>query len=187
MKTLAAVAVTLLSLSIAAADSLTCRLDGVAGRTQQTVFAFSGDWEVWGFDIAGTPTWRLGKKVAEIEGCPVKLLGKYRDGGYGIQTEVGIAKKAGDININGCIGVTLPVLGQDACLYSPGMSASWQVSKTVRAGVATTFSWPSGGDFAWNAGPEVSVKISDQISVGYRNTFLGNGAQDDQLKCTFSW
>lgn len=189
MKTLVAVAVMLLSLNLAVADSLTYRLDGVAGHNQQTMFAFSGDWEVWGFDIGGTPTWRLGKKVAEIEGCPIKLLARFaeRDSSLGIQAEVGIAKQVGSTKVSGCLGATLPVLGQKASLYSPGMSASWRVSKTVRAGIAATFSWPSGGEFAWNAGPEISVKVSDRVSVGYRNTFLGNGAQDDQLKATFSW
>lgn len=186
---IAVVLTVVLTGAVAVADSLVLRLDGVAGRTQETAYAFSGDWEAWAFDLTGTPTYRLGYHVADLGTCPVKLLARYaeRDDSWGVQIEVGVAKDFGYARLSGCFGATLPVLGQTTCLYSPGLSLSWSAGGRVRVGAAATYSWPGGGDFTWNAGPEVGVRLSENVSINYRNTFLGNGAQEDQLKCVIGW
>lgn len=191
MKTFTAIAALLLCLSFVSADSETLRLDGVSGHKQLTSFTQFDGWEVWSFNITGeNAKWRLGRVVGKVGTTSVKLLGAFVPDidVWSFQVESFSAFNAGNARLTACLGLNLPIGdGNDLCFYTPGIDAMWSAGNKISVGAAGTFSWPSGNDFSWNAGPQVSLRVSDRVSLTYRYTFLGNGNQDDQLKCAFSW
>jgi hypothetical protein len=175
--------------SVAVADSVTLRLEGAAKVTKTAYFITDDGWQVWGFDLSGQPTWRLGHSFATIGNSKLTLLAVFAEKSdtWSAQVEASVFQQFGDVRLTGCVGTTLPLNEAKANLYSPGLSLSVPVGKRVRAGVASTFSWTSGTKPVWNVGPEVTARVSNRVSVGYRWTPVGTGANQFQGKVTLGW